>query len=302
MTEKIMERRRRYRQRHRRNTIATWIVGVICAAVLVFLAAMGCMDYVNKLPPQGNPGLPELTLGEASPQTPAQDTQPQEPAVYEDGTDWNLRLVNRWNPIPEGYNVSLKELPGGEKVDQRIYDPLMEMLEAAREGNWDELPRVISGYRTQEEQQRLYDEEVSKYKAEGCTEEEAKAALVENAIQIAESDEKGLVKFEGLKYGNLGDLSSEGFSEYWIAETKAPVVIEDGVEVEYNLLRKPHKVVVNATSHRVVDDSILIIENNKTFLLPFTGGIGTTLFTVGGIALLAAGGVLFIKGRRKEQL
>ena len=175
MTEKIMERRRRYRQRHRRNTIATWIVGVICAAVLVFLAAMGCMDYVNKLPPQGNPGLPELTLGEASPQTPAQDTQPQEPAVYEDGTDWNLRLVNRWNPIPEGYNVSLKELPGGEKVDQRIYDPLMEMLEAAREGNWDELPRVISGYRTQEEQQRLYDEEVSKYKAEGCTEEEAKA-------------------------------------------------------------------------------------------------------------------------------
>ena len=175
MTEKIMERRRRYRQRHRRNTIATWIVGVICAAVLVFLAAMGCMDYVNKLPPQGNPGLPELTLGEASPQTPAQDTQPQEPAVYEDGTDWNLRLVNRWNPIPEGYNVSLKELPGVEKVDQRIYDPLMEMLEAAREGNWDELPRVISGYRTQEEQQRLYDEEVSKYKAEGCTEEEAKA-------------------------------------------------------------------------------------------------------------------------------
>ena len=79
-------------------------------------------------------------------------------------------------------------------------------------------------------------------------------------------------------------------------------MIEDGVEVEYNLLRKPHKVVVNATSHRVVDDSILIIENNKTFLLPFTGGIGTTLFTVGGIALLAAGGVLFIKGRRKEQL
>ena len=135
-----------------------------------------------------------------------------------------------------------------------------------------------------------------------ATEEEAKAALVENAIQIAESDEKGLVKFEGLKYGNLGDLSSEGFSEYWIAETKAPVVIEDGVEVEYNLLRKPHKVVVNATSHRVVDDSILIIENNKTFLLPFTGGIGTTLFTVGGIALLAAGGVLFMKGRRKEQL
>ena len=44
MTEKIMERRRRYRQRHRRNTIATWIVGAVCTAMLVFLAAMGCME------------------------------------------------------------------------------------------------------------------------------------------------------------------------------------------------------------------------------------------------------------------
>ena len=176
MTEKTMARRRRYQQQQRRNA-AVWIVGVVCAAMLVFLAAMGCMDYVNKLPPQGNPGLPELTLGEASPQTPAQNAQPQElePAVYEDGTDWNLRLVNRWNPIPEGYNVNLKELPGGEKVDERIYDPLMEMLEAAKEGNWDELPRVISGYRTQEAQQGFYDGEVNKYKSQGYSEEEAKA-------------------------------------------------------------------------------------------------------------------------------
>ncbi len=130
MTEKIMERRRRYQQRHRRNTIATWIVGAVCAAMLVFLAAMGCMDYVKKLPPPESSGLPSLVLGETKLDPPAQDTQPQEPAVYEDGTDWNLRLVNRWNPIPEGYNVSLKELPGGEQVDERIYEPLMEMLEA----------------------------------------------------------------------------------------------------------------------------------------------------------------------------
>ena len=34
----------------------------------------------------------------------------------------------------------------------------MEMLEAAKEGNWDQLPMVVSGYRTQEKQQQLYDE------------------------------------------------------------------------------------------------------------------------------------------------
>ena len=178
MTEKTMERRRRYHQRHRRNTIATWIVGEVCTAMLVFLAAMGCMDYVKKLSPPESSSLPGLTLGDSKQETPVRDnpiSQSQEQAVYEDGTDWNLRLVNRWNPIPEGYNVSLKELPGGEKVDERIYEPLMEMFEAAKEGNWDELPRVISGYRTQEVQQELYDAEVNKYKSQGYSEEDAKA-------------------------------------------------------------------------------------------------------------------------------
>ncbi len=152
MTEKAIARRRRYHQRHRRNTIATWAAGAVCAGILVFLAAMGCRDYVGKLPPPEPSGT-----------------------VCEDGTDWNLRLVNCWNPIPEGYTVNLRELPGGEKVDERIYEPLMEMFEAAKESNLGELPRVISGYRTQEVQQEMYDAEVNKYKSQGCSEEEAKA-------------------------------------------------------------------------------------------------------------------------------
>ncbi len=178
MTEKAMARRRRHQQRYRRNTIAAWAVGTACTAMLVFLAVMGCMDYLNQLPsPENRRGdLPGLTLGETEQDTPAkaeQDIRPQAP--YEDGTEWNLRLVNRWNPIPEGYTVDLKELPGGEQVDGRMYEPLMEMLEAAKEGNWDETPRVVSGYRTQAVQQSLYDNEVNKYKAEGYPEEDAKA-------------------------------------------------------------------------------------------------------------------------------
>ena len=94
---------------------------------------------------------------------------------------------------------------------------------------------------------------------------------------------------------------TEGSREYWIAEIKAPVITdEDGNETPYNLLRKPIKVVINATSHLEGAD-VLVIENNKTFQLPFTGGIGTVLFTVGGIALVAAGCVLILKGRKKEQ-
>ena len=133
-----------------------------------------------------------------------------------------------------------------------------------------------------------------------ATQKDAEDAVKENAIQLAESGEDGYVKFVGLEYGELGDLAAQASKEYWIAETKAPVIVKDGVETEYNLLRKPYKVIVTATSHKEADD-VLVIENNKTFQLPFTGGVGTLLFTIGGIILAAVGGMLFMKGGRKEQ-
>ena len=134
-----------------------------------------------------------------------------------------------------------------------------------------------------------------------ATQKDAEDAVKENAIQLAESGEDGYVKFVGLEYGELGDLAAQASKEYWIAETKAPVIVKDGVETEYNLLRKPYKVIVTATSHKEADD-VLVIENNKTFQLPFTGGVGTLLFTIGGIVLAAVGGMLFMKGGRKEQI
>ena len=134
-----------------------------------------------------------------------------------------------------------------------------------------------------------------------ATQKDAEDAVKENAIQLAESGEDGYVKFVGLEYGELGDLAAQASRDYWIAETKAPVIVKDGVETEYNLLRKPYKVIVTATSHKETDD-VLVIENNKTFQLPFTGGVGTLLFTIGGIVLAAVGGMLFMKGGRKEQI
>ena len=67
------------------------------------------------------------------------ESSPQNTQTANDDTDWNLVLVNYENAIPENYEPKLVEVPGGEKVDERIYDPLMEMLEAAKEGNWDQL-------------------------------------------------------------------------------------------------------------------------------------------------------------------
>lgn len=91
----------------------------------------------------------------------------------ETDAEWNLTLVNKWNPLPENYAVSLVKIDGGEKVDQRIYQPLMEMLEAAKESNLGQLPKVVSGYRTQDKQQELYDEKIQKYRQQGYSEEES---------------------------------------------------------------------------------------------------------------------------------
>lgn len=88
-------------------------------------------------------------------------------------SDWNVRLVNKWNPIPENYEPDLVEVSGGEKVDKRIYKPLMEMLESAKEGNLGQLPMVVSGFRTQEKQQQLFEEKIKEYQNQGYSKEQA---------------------------------------------------------------------------------------------------------------------------------
>ena len=64
--------------------------------------------------------------------------------------EWNLIVVNRWNELPEDYDVELTELSNDQMVDSRIYPYLQEMFDAARtEGVY---PVVREGYRTAEEQ------------------------------------------------------------------------------------------------------------------------------------------------------
>lgn len=101
-------------------------------------------------------------------------TESGDPHTLDTGAPWYLTLVNRQNPVPEGYRPNLAKVQGGEQVDERIYDPLMKMLEAAKEANGNQLPHVVSGYRTESEQQRLYDDKISQYEKERCSETEAK--------------------------------------------------------------------------------------------------------------------------------
>ena len=79
--------------------------------------------------------------------------------------EWNLMVVNRWNELPEDYEVELVELFNGKEVDERIYPYLQEMFDAAREEGI--YPIVREGYRTEAEQQVMFDEKVQAYRSEG---------------------------------------------------------------------------------------------------------------------------------------
>ena len=79
--------------------------------------------------------------------------------------EWNLIVVNRWNEIPEDFSISLTELSNGQKVDSRVYPYLQEMFDEMRaEGIF---PIVREGYRTAEEQEKIFNEKVQAYMNEG---------------------------------------------------------------------------------------------------------------------------------------
>lgn len=91
--------------------------------------------------------------------------------------EWNLVIVNRWNEMPEDYDVELMELSNGQKIDKRIYPYLQEMFDAARaEGIY---PIVREGYRTAKEQQATFDEKVQAYINEGYSRSKAEKAAKE---------------------------------------------------------------------------------------------------------------------------
>ncbi len=100
-------------------------------------------------------------------------------------TGAKILVVNPWNYLPEDYEPDLKALPANlssnnQKVDASCYDDLVAMLEACNA----ESPRacVVSSYRTQEYQEKLYKRKVSRVEAQGYSYEDA---LVEAAKVVA---------------------------------------------------------------------------------------------------------------------
>ncbi|MBP3909801.1 MAG: SpaH/EbpB family LPXTG-anchored major pilin [Turicibacter sp.] len=112
----------------------------------------------------------------------------------------------------------------------------------------------------------------------------------------------GVINFTGLAAGN-----------YVLTEVKAP----NG----YNLLKSPINITITATYENNGKDLASVtatadskdlnynnetgyfeitVLNNKGFQLPATGGMGTVIFTIGGLSLMALAGGAYVASKRKE--
>ena len=102
-------------------------------------------------------------------------------------------------------------------------------------------------------------------------------SVIESSKVILTSGPDGIAKADGLDAGT-----------YYLKETKAPEgYVGSNQEVEVVIPEKAGT------------DNIAIV-NFANSPIPHTGGMGTAMFTVGGAAILAAAGALFVVSRRKE--
>lgn len=126
---------------------------------------------------------------------------------------WNLILVNKDYKIPSGYDPELTELSNGQKVDSRIYPQLQKMFDDARATGLELFVR--EGYRTTQEQQKIMDEKIEEYRAEGYSHSEAKE-LAEKYVAIPGTSEHQL----GLSVDINADTSkcSSDAVYAWLAE------------------------------------------------------------------------------------
>ena len=155
------------------------------------------------------------------------------------------------------------------------------------------------------------------YKDDKCTEKYSN----DKWDGVVRTDTNGQMLMEGLKAGTyylketaapdgftLNDtvytiviaetLNGNGKLESWTITINGDTII-DG---EGNKVEKVNEFTVNneGIATKTVDGSVDII-NTKISSLPSTGGIGTTIFTIGGCAIMIVAAGLFFATRRKTQ-
>ena len=215
----VHSRRGRRRKPSRRMR---WPLKIFCMC-LVLSAAFGVMRAagaesipISVLEPAEQPAAPETDLPAPEP-APEPDPVPESPGAVSPG-DWRILLVNRWNPIPDGYTFEQTKLKYGHSVDARAYPDLQEMMDACRAAGLD--PLICSSYRTQEKQRELYENKIQRLMDEGYSYERAvEEAGTVVAVPGTSEHQTGLaLDIVDASYQHLDEAQEDTQVQQWLME------------------------------------------------------------------------------------
>lgn len=131
----------------------------------------------------------------------------------------------------------------------------------------------------------------------------------DNSFEWAKVDVDRAYVFESVKENGEGALPELEEGTYYLTEIEAPggyMILGESVEFKVVLEEDDSLVLeVPASSHQdsnvKQDDKTIIITNSTGFELPETGGPGTTMYTLGGLAAIATSLVYGLSMRRKKE-
>jgi D-alanyl-D-alanine carboxypeptidase len=133
-----------------------------------------------------------------------------------DKEQWNLILVNPWNPIPENHSIALTELKNDQAVDERCYPALQDMMDACRAEGLS--PVICSSYRSMEKQKKLFKKQIDTMLAMGLSQAEAEQEAAK-AVAIPGTSEHQLglaVDIVDLNNQSLDESQEETGVQKWL--------------------------------------------------------------------------------------
>lgn len=206
--------------RRRRRRQAVHPLAALALAVLSFTLAftVGAPEAAVIPPSDAAPQQLSAALRGEEPVLPSDPVPPPEEAAGSSPSDWNLRLVNPWNALSEDFDVTLQQLSNGHSVDERCYPDLQEMMDDCRAAGLS--PLICSSYRTQEKQERLFQNKVDRLTAQGYAPAEARTEAAKSvAIPGTSEHQLGLaVDIVAQENQNLDQSQETTAVQAWLME------------------------------------------------------------------------------------
>jgi len=211
------------RRRRKQNRRIVAVLAVILLALIVWLCvrAASCAGCASAKPDVSDAPA-TVTTGATTPTTTAPDKQYTDDGHYiqPEGGDWNLLLVNGWNPMTEAEAnaVPLAAYNASWDFDERALPHLNAMLDAANAAGchlWGQ-----SLFRPYSLQAELYEDQVNALLADGYDQQAAEdeAATVVARPGCSEHNTGLAVDFECADFADLDEGFRDTFAYEWLME------------------------------------------------------------------------------------